>query len=283
MDTALVPLGERAGPLVAYCDADEIAAFALAINDPNPLYQEGRATPPTYAVVPVFPAFMGVSPIPPEATVGMTGGVHGTHDLFIHRPIEPGMHLHVTAERCSITTSSAGMNVATRLMATDAAGELHVEMYWSSLMRGPVTGGDRGEAMADHAFPEEARSELLDKASLATTRDQTFRYAGASGDRATMHVNDEVAQRYGFQRKFNQGLCTLGVTSRGLVEMTAANDPRRIRRIAVRFAAPTFPGDDIEVAVFDLGTTDTGLHSYAFEATSRGRVVLRHGRVEVDE
>jgi acyl dehydratase len=281
MDSSLVPLDEPAGPFSAYCDPDEIVAFALAINDPNPLYLDGRATPPTYAVAPVFPAFRGVGPIPPQATAGSTGGVHGTHDLYIHRPIAPGMRLHTTSERCSVVTSSAGMNIVTKLVSRDEAGTVFVEQYWSSLMRGPVSGGDRGAAMPDHSFPEEARKDLVGSLKLATTRDQTFRYAGASGDRAPMHVNDEVATGLGFPGKFNQGLCTLGVTSRALSELAAAGDPRRIRRVAVRFAAPSFPGDDIEVSVFALGANGPGQHAFAFEAASAGRVVLRHGRVEV--
>jgi acyl dehydratase len=86
----------------------------------------------------------------------------------------------------------------------------------------------------------------------------------------------------GFPRKFNQGLCTLGVASKALVDLAAGGDPRRIRRVAVRFTSPTFPGDDIEVAVYDNGTTDEGLRSFAYEATSAGSSVLRHGRVEVE-
>ena len=282
MDSTLVPLGVAGEPYPAYCDPDEIRAFALAINDPNPLYADGAASPPTYAVVPVFTAFREVEPVPPEALVGMTGGVHGTHDLYIRKPLLPGTNLSTTSERCSVTVSKAGMNVVIRLVSRDTDGDVVLEQYWSSLSRGPATGGDQGDELADHTFPEEARSSPVGKMSLATTFDQTFRYAGASGDRATMHVNDEVARRFGFPRKFNQGLATLGISSRALVDLAADGDPRRVRRIAVRFAAPTFPGDDIEVFVYDAGTTREGLRSYAFEATSEGITVLRHGRVEVD-
>src|SRR4029077_13990184 len=98
-----------------------------------------------------------------------------------------------------------------------------------------------------------ARERLVGTVSLPTTRDQTFRYAGASGDRAAMHVDDEVARSFGFPRKFNQGLCTLAVTSRGLIDLAAGGDPRRVRRIAVRFSAPVFPGNAIELSVYDAG------------------------------
>jgi acyl dehydratase len=281
MDTSLVPLHEPAGPFTAYCDPDEIVAFALATNDPNPLYPEGRAAPPLYVGVPVFTPMMTAAELPREAMEGMKGRVHGTHDLYIHKPIQPGTHLHTTYEKCAVTASRAGMNVVLRLTSRNDAGELAVDQYWSSLLRGPVTGGDRGDQLPDHSFPESARANPVGTVSLATTPDQTFRYAGASGDRSPMHVNDEVAREYGFPRKFNQGMCTLAVASRGLAELTADADPRRIFRIAVRFAAPSFPGDDIEVAVYRIGETEQGLTAYAFEAVSGGQTVLRHGRVEV--
>jgi hypothetical protein len=59
MDTSKVPLGEPSGPFLNYADPGEIAAFALAINDDNPLYRDGRAVPPAYPVVPVFQATRG--------------------------------------------------------------------------------------------------------------------------------------------------------------------------------------------------------------------------------
>jgi len=282
MDTTLVPLGPPADPVAAFCDKDEIYAFALAINDDNPLYLSGAAVPPTYAVVPVFRAYLDLASLPAPAAVGMRGGVHSEHDLYIHSPIQPGTHLRTVAERWSVTTSKPGMGVAVRLTSTDDHGALVLEQYWSTLFLGEVTGGDQGPVLADHSFPDTARDRPVGTAVVHTTRDQTYRYAGASGDRAIIHVSDESASAMGFPRKFNQGLGTLGVTSRGLVELAAGGDPRRVRRIAVRFSAPTFPGDDIEVSVFEAGRTVDGRLAYAFEAVSAGRTVLRHGRIEVD-
>ena len=163
------------------------------------------------------------------------------------------MHLHTTAERYSVVTSKAGMNVFVRLMSTDEDGALVVEQYWSSLAQGDAEGGNQGPTLADHTFPEEARSRPMGTISLATTRDQTFRYAGASGDRSPMHVNDDVAVRSGRPQKFNQGLCTLGVASRGLIALAADDDPRRIRRVAVRFSAPAFP---VAISISPSTTSD---------------------------
>src|SRR3978361_2246863 len=105
MDTTKVPLGEKSGPFANYCDPDEIAAFALAINDDNPLYQDGRAVPPTYAVVPVFDAFRSIATPPAESMENGRGGGHGEHELIYHKPITPGMTLHTTADRYAVITS----------------------------------------------------------------------------------------------------------------------------------------------------------------------------------
>jgi acyl dehydratase len=283
MDTTKVPVGKSLGPRASFCDPGEIAAFARAINDDNPMYQDGRAVPPTYAVVPIFDTFLSLGQPGEDATAGGRGAGHGEHELFIHRPIRPGETLHTTAEMGPVVTSKAGMNVFVKLTSLDDDGQPVIEQYWSSMYVGPVSGGDQGGEMPDHLFPEEARSRKVGTMVLGTTLDQTFRYAGASGDRAIIHVNDQVADYVsGGRGKFLQGMCSLGVVSRALVALAGGGDPRRIRRIAVRFQRYVFPGQDIEVSVYDVGPGPGGRHVYAFEAASGGETALRHGLVEVD-
>jgi hypothetical protein len=49
----------------------------------------------------------------------------------------------------------------------------------------------------------------------------------------------------------------------------------------VRFSAPTHPGNDLVVGLFDGGRTPSGDHVIGFEATSGGATVLKHGRAEL--
>jgi acyl dehydratase len=282
MDTTKVPLGEKSGPFDNFCDPDEIAAFGLAINDDNPRYQDGSAVPPTYAVAPVFEAFRSIPQLSAEAMVGGRGGGHGEHVLIYHKLITPGMTLHTTADRYAVVTSKAGMNVFVRLLSVDDAGETVLEQYWSTINVGEVTGGDQGGPVPDHTFPEDARSRLVGSRTITSTRDQTFRYAGGSGDRAIIHVSDQAATRMGQSGKFLQGMLSLGMSSRVLVELAAGGDPSRIRHVAVRFAGYVFPQKDIEVSVYEIGALPNGRTAYAFEGVSEGRTVLRHGRIEVD-
>ena len=240
--------------------------------------------PPTYAAVPGLQPFLASVALPAEATEGGYGAGHGEHDLYIHRVPEPGTVLRTTSEVCSVSVNKAGMNVFNRVTSVDEAGELVYEQFWSVMYVGPVTGGNQGRELADHTFPEEARSRPVGTMVLGTTADQTFRYAGASGDRAIIHVDDRAARRAtGSDRgKFLQCLCTLGISTRALVALAAGGDPGRIRRIAVRFSRYAYPGDEIAVSVHDAGTATSGRRAFAFEAVSGGQAVLRNGWVEVD-
>ena len=76
-------------------------------------------------------------------------------------------------------------------------------------------------------------------------------------------------------------MCTLGLVSRGLIDVAAECDPARVTRIACRFSAPTFPGEPITLTVFDKGGTTDGHQEYAFEAEAGANKILSHGRFEV--
>jgi acyl dehydratase len=264
----------------SYLDPDGVVAYAYASNDPNRFYLDGDVVPPLYAVTVAWAAFREVIDLPDEAIEGNTGGLHGEHDLRIYKAMTPGSWLHTVGDISSVVCNSAGMNVYARLRSSDEHGELVVEQYWSALFRGAVTGESRG-ALMDHTLPDEARSSPLGTLRLPTTRDQTFRYAGASGDRSPVHTDDSAAVKFGFPRKYNQGLCTLAIVSRGLIELAADGDPRRIRRIAVRFSSPVFPGDPIDLSLYDTDVEDGESRTYGFDALSSGQVALRRGLVQV--
>jgi acyl dehydratase len=281
VDSGEIVLGTTAGPVRTYVDPNGVAAFGAAINDDNVRYADGSSTPPTYAVTAALPV---VSDLPAHSAAVLErtrAMVHGEHDLRIYRPILPGTFLHTTAERVGAHPTPAGMVVVQLVRATDDNGDVLVEQHWVTVLICAATGEGRGVMPPDHTFPDAARNRPLGTISLRTTPDQTFRYAGASGDRDPMHVDDEVARERGFPRKFNQGLCTVGIATQGLMDLTSSGDPTRVQRVAVRFAAPAFPGDAIDLDVYDAGTTNTGAAAFAFEARSGGAAVLRHGRFEV--
>ena len=106
--------------------------------------------------------------------------------------------------------------------------------------------------------------------------DQTVRYAAASGDDFAIHLDDEFARSVGLPGRIVHGLCTLAFAGRAALEAAGVDDPRRVRRLAVRFSAPLFPGDTVTTRVWRV---DGG---FGFETLDgEGNAVLKDGRLEL--
>lgn len=133
-----------------------------------------------------------------------------------------------------------------------------------------------GESPPDHTFPEEARARQVGTYTIDVDDDMARRYAEVSGDWSPHHFEVEAARRSGVQRVFLHGLCTMALCAQGIVALVADGDPDRIRRVAVRFAAPTFMGEQLTVRLYEVSTV-----GYAFEADCAGSNVITHGRVEL--
>jgi hypothetical protein len=116
--------------------------------------------------------------------------------------------------------------------------------------------------------------------------DQATRYAEASGDRNPIHVDDAAAKAVGLPGVILHGMCTMALCGRDIVDELAGGDPTRLRRLAVRFYRPVFPGNDLVTTLFDAGGGTSASDAakadiVAFEAASAGKVVVRDGLAEV--
>ena len=143
-------------------------------------------------------------------------------------------------------------------------------------------GESGGPDKPSHDFPEDARSKPVGTFTIHVDDDQTFRYRDASGDMMPIHVDDDFAKSVGLPGIIVHGLCTMAITSQAVIKAVGAGDPARLKRLAVRFSKPVFPGNDVVTTIYDGGVRD-GRHVYAFEATSNGDVVIKDGLAEVAE
>ena len=120
-------------------------------------------------------------------------------------------------------------------------------------------------------------TEAVAEITYPIALDQTERYADASGDRFEIHLDDEAARRVGLPGRIVHGFCTLAFTTRAVLEAAGVTDPSAVRRIAARFSAPVFPGDDLTTRVWELSP---GV--YGYEAScGDDRVVIKDGRIEL--
>src|SRR5204862_7909280 len=120
-----------------------------------------------------------------------------------------------------------------------------------------IPGMSDGEAAGpdkpDHSFPASARANSVGEFSTHVDDDQTFRYRDASGDQMPIHVDDDFAKQVGLPGIIAHGLCTMAMTSQAAVKPVGGGRPSRLQRLAVRFAKPVFPGNDVVTTIYDGG------------------------------
>ncbi|MEO0883326.1 MAG: MaoC/PaaZ C-terminal domain-containing protein [Pseudomonadota bacterium] len=109
--------------------------------------------------------------------------------------------------------------------------------------------------------------------SLATSPDQALIYR-LSGDRNPLHSDPAFAKMAGFDRPILHGLCTYGVCCRAILQAYCDYDPTRIKQFDVRFSAPVFPGETIDVDVWE----DGNVLSFEARVAARGVTVIKNGK-----
>jgi acyl dehydratase len=272
-----VILGERVGPFAGCLDVDLLRAYAVATNDPFPTVQAGIVVPPVAIVTQIWDAQnQGRTALVPDAVFSRAaGGVHGEHDVVLHRPIVPGEPLRIWVEGHGARPVGRNIAVTLHYLALDNDDALAAEQWWTTVFLG-TTCDPVGEPAPDHAFPDAARDRALGTYDVDVDADMARRYARVSGDWSAHHFELDAARISGADRLFIHGLCTMALCAQAVVHVAAGGDPERVRRVAVRFATPTFLGESLHVRVYDAGA-----QGIAFEADSAGATVIKHGRAEL--
>jgi acyl dehydratase len=92
------------------------------------------------------------------------------------------------------------------------------------------------------------------------------------GDRNPLHSDPVRARKVGFETPPLHGLCTHGFVARALIATACEGDVERFGSLDARFSAPVFPGDRLEVAVWQDG------EEVLVQASTARGVVLDRGR-----
>jgi acyl dehydratase len=257
---------------------ERIAEYAAATNDPIAAHQSGAVAPPVFAIVPAFMTVMQSAFLvaPPEVAMRV---VHGEQDFHFHRPIRPGDVVETRAKPLGFAAGANGTTMATLLECRTPDGELLNEQYLTAFFRGVDAGATVGETAPGHKFPEAVRDTApVAKVVGHMDDDQTLRYSPASGDPMPIHLDDDAARAAGLPGIIIHGLCTQAFTSWALLTEVAGGDTARLRRLAVRFAKPVRPGQDVTTTIWAAGPT-----TYVFESTVGDEVVIKDGLAELTD
>jgi len=261
---------------------EQVAAYAAATNEPPRPYPQGAAAPPVFALLPA----VDVYPQQVERLFGRTlasmGSVHGEHDLFVEEPVRVGSTVTTQVAVTGVQVKASGTAVVVQTESRGEGGVLLNTQYAVQFLRGFDAGASAGAVPPAWLARDAARRERPpESVTIKVDPDQARRYAEASGDFGDYTLDDEAAHRAGFPRPILHGACTMALAGRAVTIACGGHGPPRLRRLAVRFSAPCFPGDQLTTTVWEL-LGQVPRASVAFEVTDQeGRKVITNGIAEV--
>jgi acyl dehydratase len=230
---------------------------------------------PVFAILPVWETIPSASKsVEPDEEVRKRI-VHYEQDMLLHRPIEAGMTLLSRATPVALLGRPNGTSLVIKTETRADDGQLVNEQYVTEFFRGVATAESVGERAPAHRLDANGDAPLAEVA-YRVADDQTHRYAEASGDHFAIHLDDDFARAVGLPGRIVHGLCTMAFAGRAVLEASGVDDPTCVRRLAVRFSAPLFPGETVTTRVWE---SDGG---YGFEAVNdEGKPVIKDGRAEL--
>jgi acyl dehydratase len=259
---------------------ERVTAYAAATNDDNPMHRQGVVAPPVFACVPTLECMMKAigTFVPPEIR---SRSVHSRQEMLLYRPIVPGMVLYSRAVVTSLGPVRAGTEVTLKTQSRDVAGHLVNEGSSTLFLRGVTGAPEAGDPVPGYRAPADLRrAEPIASVPAFIDEDQTFRYAAASGDHSPIHLDAAYARSVGLPGIIVHGLCTMAIASAAIVERACNGDSSRLRRLAVRFARPVLPGQQITTQIYAPDGPE-GRRYHFTVLNAAGKAVIQDGLADV--
>jgi acyl dehydratase len=273
---ALKNLGQK----FAYSDR-EVMLYACGIGmgaDPMDerelaFVNEASAIARPLKVVPTFASVAAWGTGPGEMNLNRVMVVDGERDITFHRPLAVAANLLVDSRVLAVFDKGKDKGAVIRhqsVLKNDNGEEL-ATLVASRFARGDGGFGGPSEGQPEpHNVPTRAPDRSVD---ISTRPDQALIYR-LCGDRNPLHSDPEFARRAGFPKPILHGMCTFGITCRGILQTYADYDPAAFRQHAARFSSPVYPG---EIVTLDMWK-DGNVISFEAKVKAREAVVIRNGK-----
>lgn len=250
----------------------DVMLYALGIGAKELpfIFERGLKVIPSFAVIPAFPALMGLSA---GVEINPVMILHGEQGFKIAKTIPTKGSLTTAGTVTGVYDKGKGALVTIDTTTTDASGETVFTNTSGVFVRGAGGfGGDRGPEAGNKA-PERAPDKSVDD----TTLDIQAAIYRLSGDRNPLHIDPDFAKMAGYDRPILHGLCSFGYAGRAVLAEYCDNDPDRLAGLSVRFSGVVFPGDTITTEMWDEGNGKIIVQA----KTQEGRVVISNAAAEV--
>lgn len=262
--------------------AESLRRFADACNDDNPRFHddssaEGLIGHPMYAVVAGFPSETSV--VTDERLTGPSSEflrrmVRGDNEITWSDVIRPGDSLTSTAVVSGIDEKPNGELLRVDVTLRRNGREL------ARVGCGYFVRADKPRDGKPQGSSPQPRGSIIASADMHVAADQPLRYAEASGDKNPIHTDNEIAKLFGHPGIILQGSCTMSFVAKAVIDQFCGGDPRKLKRLRVRYARPVLPGDTLTTIFWRLEDATAGLQ-YGLEAKKQdGTVVIKNAFAE---
>lgn len=270
-------IGTRSEPVEISWGESETMLYALAVgagesarSDSQRFTTENSERLPL-AVLPSFATILTSQARPAIPGLDQTSFLHLSQRIETPSPLQPRGNGIVYSEVIALNDKGKDALLVTRQTVRDIESHRVVAVAEESiLVRGAGGfGGERGQRPTAFTPLDEPR-----RFSVRTRPDQALLYR-LTGDRNPIHSDPVAATRAGFPRPLLHGLCTLGFSVRLVVDEVLAGKAERVRAIECQFTRPVFPGDELEVLVWE------GAGTMHFQTLVGEQMVIDAGHVQL--
>lgn len=234
---------------------------------------------PTMAVVLGFPGSWMQSP---ETGIDFSKIVHGEELLEVHRPL-PATGTVIARHRV-VRIVDKGASRGAIISYEKELLDKETGVCLATVTHTTFARGDGGFSVGDKSSdtaptsPRAVPVRTPDKScELVTLPQQALMYRMCA-DRNPLHSEPDVARKAGFPRPILHGLCSYGIACRALLAHWCDHDPRRLKRLFVRFTAPVYPGETLQ---FEMYREQGGI-LFRASVKERKQIVLDCGFAEIE-
>lgn len=248
-------LGRSAGPVhYDWTDRDYLL-YALALGVGGDSAQLPFVYERNLKVVPTFPTVLAWIAEPTFESLGAhpDHALHMGQRIEVHRVLAEPMRVAVTGRVVSVQDKGRerGAVIVMRQDVVNAADSAPVATLTTTCFARDLGGcGSAGEP-ADRSQPLPGRPP--DHKAIYEVREDAALLYRLTGDRNPLHADPKAAAAAGFGRPILHGLCTFGMTCRAVLERIADWRPERIVSHSARFSAPVYPGEMLEIDLWQEG------------------------------
>jgi acyl dehydratase len=199
--------------------------------------------------------------------------VDGERDITFHKAFATAAH--ITADSTVLDVFDKGKDkgavIRHQTVLKDEKGEKLATLVASRFARGDGGFGGPSEGQPEpHKVPTRAPDKIVD---ISTRPDQALVYR-LCGDRNPLHSDPGFANKAGFPKPILHGMCTYGITCRGVLQTYADYDPSAFRQHVARFSSPVYPGETVTMELWK----DGNVVSFEAKVKSRNVTVIKSGK-----